>query len=422
MFVGPSRWVLAVAVALLLASLAAAPVRAQDAPAVVTDEQSQEHEAEHPSAPAGPTAGAISQAIWSGFDTWLQNQPPATVGRFLLKSIGWLGQQWLAPQQDLAAQDSGLLIQLDPRLITENPGVVAGYAVFGGLTAAWLTVHVAWNALRCMVSVGRSAVGELLTAIGPGAVIPVLLAVNGLAIVGLVVQVTNLIARAIFYGHGGAVAEILRTGEALGQGEGDASAAAGAWLVALAVASAFLALSRLAVHGVAAGCTILFVPAVLCAANRPTQWIYKVWATLAAGAFLGHVLQAALLRAGAGMIAAAFSGQQGTVGSTQQVEAAMAAIATMGLATAVPGMVGLGAAAHTFGLGSLLRTVAGRRVPQRVTTLREEAPVRVPEQGNEAEPPRVRVYEEEVYRVDPRDVQIRTAPVLPSRAPALPGA
>jgi hypothetical protein len=407
-----------VLVALLwLLSAAAAPVHAQDAPPAVTDEQSQAHESEHPAAPA-PTAGAISQAIWSGFDAWLQNQPPATVGRFLLKGVGWLGRQWLAPQQDLAAQDNSVLIQLQPRLVTENPGVVAGYAVFAGLTAAWLTVHVAWNALRCMVSVGRSAVGELLAAIGPGAVIPVLLAVNGLAIVGAVVQVTNLIARAVFVGVGGAVPDILRAGDALGQGGGDADAAAGAWLIALALAAAFLGLSRLAIHGVAAACTILFVPAVLCAANRPTQWVYKVWMSLAAGAFLGHVLQAALLRAGAGMIAAAFSGQQGAVGSTQQLEAAMAAVATMGLATAVPGMVGLGAAAHTFGLGSLGRTVAGRRVPQRVTTPRDEAPVPEPTEETPT-PPRTHV--EEVYRVDPRDVQIRTRPVMPSRAAALPG-
>jgi hypothetical protein len=390
------------------------PVRAQDAPPVITDEQSQEHSP----APAGPTAGAISEAIWGGFDAWLSNAPPATVGRFLLKGIGWAGRQWLAPHVDLAAQDGGVLIQLQPRLITENPGVVAGYAVFGGLTAAWLAVHVAWNALRCMVTLGRSAVGELLAAVGPGAVIPVLLAVNGLAIMGAVLLIANLIARAVFVGAGGAVTDILRAGDALGQGSGDADAAAGAWLVALALAAAVLGLSRLAIHGIAAGCTILFVPAVLCAANRPTQWIFKVWMTLAAAAFLGHILQAALLRAGAGMIAAAFGGQQGDVGSVRQVEAAMAAVATMGMASAVPGMVGLGAAAHTFGLGALTRVWVSRRVPQRVTPARDEAPEPVEETPT---PPRTRIYEEEAYRVDPRDIQIRTRPVMPSRGGALPG-
>lgn len=367
------------------------------------------HAEVNPPAPPGINldglAGGIANAIREMFDSWLENSPPALAGGAVLRGLGWIGNRTLADQIDVARDTGGFLIELNRAWLTENSGVRAGYAVFAGLIASWVALHAMWNGAKCMISAGRDAVGETLQAVGPGILIPVFLAINGLQIADWLIQLLNLMARAIFAGAP-TVAATLEQARASGV-ETDANLSMGAYLLSTAGAFLILGLSRLAVHGVAAMCLITLVPALLSMANPATQWIYSAWRIFAMGALLGHVLQAAMLRAGGGMVADAFSGAQGNLGSANQITASMAATSTMMLAAAVPAMVGLGAAAHSFGVGRILGGFARSRLPQRTDAIEDDR-IPTPERTN---PPETQV--QEVRREDV--VITRMSPVRPAQ-------
>jgi hypothetical protein len=351
----------------------------------------------------------IGDAFQEALNGWMATQPASVVGTWFLRGIGWAAMRWADSQAEVAS--GSFITELNRNLITGNPGVRAAYVAFSGIIALWISLSASYHGIRCMVSAGRSAAGETLQAIGPGMIVPVLLAVNGLPLMDFIITLANGFSRIIFYGVDGAnpVTETLRQGSQMGLGEGDPNAAMGGYVLSLGLAFMFMALSRLAVHGVAAMCAITFVPAVLSMTNPPTQWIWRVWMTFASGAFLGHILQAAALRAGAGMIAESVSGQQGQVGTPGQLTALLAAIATMGMATMIPAMVGLGTAAHSFGMGSLLRRMVGRQIPQRT----QEVPPQ-PVQTQQTNPPQT-----QVYSVPPSQVTVlpRVTPVRPSTSP-----
>lgn len=360
-----------------------------------------------------PIVAALGDAFGATIDRFFADSPPAVVGNFILKGLGWLAFRFAENQTGVAG--SSPLIEIDRRMVTQNPGVIAGFAAFSGIIGGWVALSAAWNGIRCMVSVGRSAVGETITAVGPGIIIPVLLALNGLPLMDYVIQVANLFSRAIFFGtSGNPVADILTTGSRQGINQ-DPNAAMGAYVLSLGVMFFLMALSRMAVHGVAAMCAITFVPAMLCMMNGPTQWVFKTWMVFACGSFLGHILQAAALRAGAGMMASAFSGNSGAVGTSGQLQATLAAIATMALTTMIPGLVGMGVAAHSFGMGTLLSRLFRRGLPQRT---KEVPPDQPPTQdpGTERMP---RAQAEEVPTVRGTILPPRMAPVRPSSAPTV---
>ena len=347
--------------------------------------------------------GVIANAFRQMWDSWWENAPPSQVGSFLLRGIGWIANQQLAGQIDVAEDSGGFLIELNRAWITENSGVRAGYVVFSGLIGGWIAIHAMWNGFKCMIAVGDSAaMGETIQAVGPGIIIPVFLAANGLAIADWLIQFVNLVARAFFGGAAATVAETLRAAEAAGV-QTDANLAMGGYILATAVSFVILGLSRLAVHGVAAMCVITLVPAVLSMANPSTQWIFATWRVFAAGSLLGHVLQAAMLRAGGGMVADAFSGAQGAPGNPNQIMATMAAISTMMMAASIPAAVGLGVAAHSFGVGRLIGRVIGKKIPQSTDAIEVPNP-------EQSQAPR-----EEVYEVRREDVVItRMSPVRPA--------
>lgn len=311
----------------------------------------------------GGLGDAFRDAIASGLNDWLNTwtttsgplSVPVTVLRGFLKGLGWLGTNLLSGIATQAgASDYDMVSRISTRATLDDP-----------------TVRNIFNATRlsvaAIVGVGATVLGFLMVIRSvPAQDVALFLPRVGIGTF-LVVRGYDLMRAAIGVANGLTDAWASNAfGQMAQTAQGIDAERAGATILAVGIAAAFVAVMRIALHGLL-DVLVMTAPLALAVWMVPmwSRWFWR-WASLFAGVCVTSVLQSLVLAGGAGMLAGALAR---TNGDNRDLVAGVTAFTMLGLAGVVPALAGisLGGVA-VVGAVNRLSGVVNKQMRQKVRT------------------------------------------------------